>query len=62
MKYYIWSHERNMWWKPNSWGYTFYLFEAGLYSAEEADKICADANKYSNKKEESMFGEDLFRA
>ena len=44
MKYLIWSHERRGWWKPKQSGYTSQVIEAGRYSLEQAEKICADAN------------------
>lgn len=27
--YLIWSYEHNAWWKPNRWGYTTNIKEAG---------------------------------
>ena len=41
--YYIWSNEHNSWWGVNQRGYTI-LDLAGLYSLEEAAKICNGAN------------------
>ncbi len=43
-RYIIFSIERGMWWKPNQFGYTGRLEEAGRYTREEAEKICEDAN------------------
>lgn len=35
-KYYIWSWQHKMWWKPEGVGYTEKLNEAGTYTKEEA--------------------------
>jgi hypothetical protein len=40
----IWSNQKAAWWKPNSCGYTNNIEEAGRYSAEDAIKICNNAN------------------
>jgi hypothetical protein len=45
-QFYIWSIEHNAWWKPNRFGYTKKLFEAGKYSYREAVEICRDANYF----------------
>ena len=42
----IWSFEHNAWWKPNAWGYTPDINEAGLYKRAEAEAIVNAANKY----------------
>lgn len=39
----IWSIEHHAWWRANSQGYTRSLEDAGVYEAEEASKIVADA-------------------
>ena len=44
MEYLIWSNEHNAWWCPNSRGYTQFIELAGIYTIEEATKICNDAN------------------
>lgn len=41
--YFIWSNEHVAWWRPNRWGYTEDIHEAGLYWREEAIKICEEA-------------------
>ncbi len=41
--YLIYSHEHGAWWRPRRLGYTGAIAEAGHYSAEEAEQICADA-------------------
>jgi hypothetical protein len=43
-KVLIFCVERKQYWKPEQQGYTFELSEAGLYSQDEAVKICTDAN------------------
>lgn len=40
-RYLIWSNEHRMWWRPNSAGYTRLFGMAGVYSAEDAIRICA---------------------
>ena len=43
-EFYIWSNEHNSWWGINHRGYTGNLELAGLYTGEEAIKICNGAN------------------
>jgi hypothetical protein len=43
-EYLIWSNEHLAWWKPAELGYTTITHNAGRYSKEEADAICARAN------------------
>jgi hypothetical protein len=58
-KWLIWCHERDMWWKPNRQGYTFYLNEAGHYSYMDACEIVKEANQYStDAPQESMMEAD----
>lgn len=45
----IWSNEHGLWWKPNQRGYTQRVEEAGLYTLDEAIKICTEANFLSNQ-------------
>lgn len=45
----IWSHEHNMWWKPNEWGYTEDVKEAGIYSSAQAFHIVMKANLASQR-------------
>lgn len=54
--YYIFSHERNMYWKSNSVGYTHDLEEAGQYNKKDALNICKNANEFceAGRLEESM--------
>jgi len=33
------SHDKAMWWRPNSQGYTYNISEAGIYNLEEATRI-----------------------
>lgn len=35
--YLLWSNKHAMWWRPNGWGYTADVDEAGRYS--EADAV-----------------------
>ena len=44
MKYWIWSNEHHAWWGLNHRGYVSALNEAGIYGADEAAAILADAN------------------
>jgi hypothetical protein len=44
MQFYIWSIEHNAWWKPNGYGYTTDINQAGIYNQEEAYKIIHAAN------------------
>lgn len=41
--YLIWSNEHRAWWRAGRMGYTRRLKEAGVYSRDEALKICRDA-------------------
>lgn len=41
--YLIWSNEHCGWWKPGRSGYTREMKEAGLYSRDEALRICRQA-------------------
>jgi len=50
----IWSREHQAWWLPGKMGYTRELEKAGRYSQFEARKICDDANRYSERTEETM--------
>lgn len=44
MEYLIWSIEHGAWWRPEHFGYTLRLYEAGRYSREEAERIVTKAN------------------
>lgn len=46
MQYLIWSNEHAAWWRSGHLGYTEIISKAGRYSREEAEQICADANRY----------------
>lgn len=46
--FYIWKWERGEWWAPDSRGYSRDLEGAGLYTAEEAGKIVANAHPPGN--------------
>lgn len=43
-KYLIWSFEHKGWWRENHSGYTTTQKLAGVYTYEEAIKICRGAN------------------
>jgi starvation-inducible outer membrane lipoprotein len=45
----IWSNEHDMWWCPNSCGYTSNENEAGVYGEKEAFNIVKNANKLIDK-------------
>jgi len=32
----VWSNEHGAWWRPNTWGYTYQISEAGRYTEAEA--------------------------
>ena len=42
--YFIWNHERGMWWGSRRVGYVKEVWLAGLYSYEEAHQIASEAN------------------
>ncbi len=44
--YVIWSVEHNAWWKPDRWGYTKEVGEAGEYTASESKQIVDSANAH----------------
>lgn len=46
MKYRIWSIEHNAWWKPDRFGYTPDITEAGVYQDKEAFQIVREANSF----------------
>lgn len=50
--YVIWSNEHGSWWKSNRCGYSRHFDLAGRYTFEEAQQICADANRYLRDFEE----------
>ncbi len=41
----IYSREHNMFWRPNSAGYTWEIEEAGRYTFEEAHSRCEDRDR-----------------
>lgn len=49
MKFRIFCEERELWWKPNSFGYTDKIEEAGKYSFGEAEHICSQINEHRTK-------------
>jgi hypothetical protein len=46
-RYLIWSFEHRAWWGPRRLGYTTATHRAGMYTAEEANEICNEANRTS---------------
>lgn len=44
--YYLFDFERGMWWKPNAFGYTDNVFEAGKFSFDDAKEKTVKANHY----------------
>lgn len=40
MQYRIFSKKHNRWWKANGCGYTNDVWIAGIYTEEEAERIC----------------------
>ena len=44
-RYLIWSFEHRAWWGPVRVGYTTATHRAGIYTAEEANEICNEANR-----------------
>lgn len=42
-RFYIWSKKRDKYWLPGGYGYTSVLSEAGIFGADEAEKICAQS-------------------
>jgi hypothetical protein len=43
-RYFIWSNQHRAWWGRNRRGYTTVTLNAGVYSHDEAEVICAAAN------------------
>lgn len=41
--YLVWSNEHGCWWGPNRAGYSRALKDAGVYSRDEALRICIGA-------------------
>ena len=41
--YLVWSNEHGKWWRAQSMGYTRDVKDAGVYSREDAIKICRKA-------------------
>ena len=44
-RYLIWSFEHRAWWGRGRVGYTTATHRAGIYTAEEANEICNEANR-----------------
>ena len=44
-RYLIWSFEHRAWWGPGRVGCTTATHRAGIYTAEEANEICDEANR-----------------
>jgi hypothetical protein len=51
-EYVIWSFEHRAWWRPGEMGYTESVFEAGLYTKAQADRIVTKANRYAPRQNE----------
>ena len=51
-KYRIWSFEHDAWWRPNWYGYTENIEEAGIYEEKVAHGILFDANLFGKINEE----------
>jgi hypothetical protein len=43
----VWSYEHDAWWGPGRMGYVKDSRKAGRYTYEEAEAICAQANRFS---------------
>ena len=52
--YLVYSFEHNAWWAPYSMGYKDKVEEAGLYTREQAVRICRDANEFCDNPNEEM--------
>lgn len=52
MEYLIWSIEHQAWWKYRARGYSKNVADAGLYTLEEATRVCLDANRFRAEKPE----------
>lgn len=50
-KWLIWNHERGMWWRACSNGYTNDRTDAGRYTFAEALAIVEQANRYNKQQE-----------
>lgn len=53
-QFLIWSNEHGAWWRANSCGYTTAVAGAGVYTKEEAEKICKNANHDPARCDEEM--------
>lgn len=54
-RWFIFCHERKMWWRANECGYTENIEEAGIYSFDHARMLIREANSYiDNVPEETM--------
>jgi hypothetical protein len=42
--YVVWSIEHDAWWRPAREGYTRFVEEAGVYSADDSADIVSKAN------------------
>lgn len=42
-RWLIWSNEHQYWWRPASMGYTGKISQAGRYTFEMANSLCAEA-------------------
>ena len=49
----IWSTEHRAWWRRGT-GYTRDAKQAGLFTRDEAETICLEANRFSDRVEEFM--------
>lgn len=47
--FYIWNFERGAYWKAGRNGYTLRKRDAGVYSLEEATRICNEANRFKDE-------------
>ena len=62
-KYWIWSFQHHAWWRPGCNGYTGALNEAGLYSLEDAEKICMTSNLHVHPKiQNPVIGKEMCEA
>jgi hypothetical protein len=50
----VWSTEHQGFWRHGAFGYTQEPDKAARYTEAEAKKICADANRYSDRIEECI--------
>lgn len=58
-EFIIYSTEHQAWWKKNKFGYTSHIEMAGVFSYEEAIKICTDSNRLNILNDHKLVVEEM---